>query len=72
MSEYSIVIEGGNGSYSAYSPDVPGCIATGDSYAEVERLMREALEFHIENLREHGDPVPEPSEHPYVKYVEYD
>ena len=70
MSGYSIVIEGSDSSYSAYSPDVPGCIAAADSRDAVEKLMREAIEFHIEGLVADGDPVPEPSASPYVKYVE--
>lgn len=62
MQRYLIVIEGnGSGNYSAYSPDVPGCAATGDTREEAETLMREALALHIESLREHDEPVPEPS-----------
>lgn len=60
MSEYLIVIEGSEGSYSGYSPDLPGCVAAGESREEVERLMREAIPLHIESLRAHGEPVPEP------------
>lgn len=62
MQRYLIVIEGnGSGNYSAYSPDVPGCAATGASREEAEVLMREALALHIASLREHDEPVPEPS-----------
>jgi predicted RNase H-like HicB family nuclease len=62
MQRYLIVIEGnGSGNYSAYSPDVPGCVATGDTREEAEALMREALALHIASLREHDEPVPEPS-----------
>jgi predicted RNase H-like HicB family nuclease len=62
MQRYLIVIEGnGGGNYSAYSPDVPGCAATGDTREEAEALMREALGLHIASLREHDEPVPEPS-----------
>ena len=62
MQRYLIVIEGnGAGNYSAYSPDVPGCAATGDTREEVEALMREALALHIQSLREHDEPVPEPA-----------
>ena len=70
VSGYSIIAEGSNGSFSAYSPDVPGCGAAADSRAEVEALIREAIEFHIEGLVADGDPVPEPSPEPYIKYVE--
>lgn len=61
--QYAIVIEsapGGN-NYSAYVPDLPGCVTTGKTIDEVKRLMQEAIEFHIEGLREDGLPIPEPS-----------
>ena len=58
---YLIVIEGdGNTNYSAYSPDVPGCAAVGDSPEDCEREMREALAFHLEGLAEAGEPIPQP------------
>jgi predicted RNase H-like HicB family nuclease len=53
-----MVIEGEGDSYSAYAPDLPGCVAAGDSREEVERLMREALALHVASLRVHGEPVP--------------
>lgn len=56
-----VVIEEGNTSYGAHVPDLPGCIAVGQSREEVLRLIREAIEFHIEGLREAGEPVPVPS-----------
>jgi predicted RNase H-like HicB family nuclease len=59
---YLILIEGGPPSnYSAWSPDLPGCAATGDTLEEVEREMRAAIAFHLEGLAEGGDPIPEPS-----------
>ena len=58
--EYLVVIERGPSSYGAYVPDLPGCVAVGESRAEVEALIREAIEFHIEGLREEGHPLPEP------------
>ena len=58
--QYSVVIEKTDNGYSAYAPDLPGCIAAGDSQTEVEELIREAIIMHLESLREHGDPVPEP------------
>ena len=58
--KYTVVIEKTGNGYSAYAPDLPGCIAAGDSVAEVEELIREAMILHVESLREHGDPVPEP------------
>lgn len=60
MSDYLVVIEGSGDSYSAFVPDLPGCVAAGDSPEEVERLIAEAIALHIESLRAHGDPVPEP------------
>ena len=65
MSErrYLIVIEGAEGeNYSAYAPDLPGCVATGATREEVEREMRDAIALHIEGLRDAGEPIPEPSE----------
>jgi len=55
---YAIVIENAGPNYSAYVPDLPGCIATGATIEEVEREIREAIEFHLEGLREDGSPVP--------------
>jgi predicted RNase H-like HicB family nuclease len=60
MSRYLIVVETTGTGFSAYSPDLPGCVATGVTREEVEREMQEAVEFHIEGLRLAGDPVPEP------------
>jgi predicted RNase H-like HicB family nuclease len=56
---YAVVIEKASGNYSAYVPDLPGCIATGDTVAEVEAEIRDAIRFHIDGLREDGLPVPE-------------
>jgi predicted RNase H-like HicB family nuclease len=58
---YLIVIETADAGFSAYSPDLPGCIATGATRAEVEQNMREAIELHVEGLRANGQPVPPPS-----------
>jgi predicted RNase H-like HicB family nuclease len=55
---YAIVIEKAQGNYSAYVPDLPGCVATGATVAEVEAEIREAIIFHVEGLREDGVPVP--------------
>jgi|TARA_R110002020_G_scaffold26323_5_gene85024 predicted RNase H-like HicB family nuclease len=57
---YAIVIEKSENNYGAWAPDLPGCVAVGDSVEEVERLMREAIEFHLEGMREDGDPIPPP------------
>jgi predicted RNase H-like HicB family nuclease len=61
MKEYSVIYERGEHNWSAYSPDVPGCMATGQTREEAERNFREALEFHIEGLKRAGLPIPEPS-----------
>ena len=65
---YAIVIEKAEGNYSAYVPDLPGCVATGATAAEVETEMREAILFHIEGLREDGLPIPHAASR--VEYVE--
>ena len=58
---YLVVVEKGSSSFGAYVPDLPGCIAAAESRDEVLKLIREAIEFHIEGLREDGQPVPQPS-----------
>lgn len=65
---YAIVIERANSNYSAYVPDLPGCVATGPSIEAVEATMREAIRFHIDGLRDDGLPVPEPTAQ--AKYVD--
>ncbi len=61
MSEYAVIYEQGPTSWGAWVPDLAGCVAAGETRAEAEQLIREAIEAHIENLREHGEPVPPPS-----------
>lgn len=61
MKEHLVVYEHEGNSWSAYVPDLPGCVAAGDSREEVARLIKEAIEFHIEGMRQEGLPVPEPS-----------
>jgi len=68
MKKYLIVIEQTETGYSAYSPDLPGCAATGASHSEVEKNMSEAIAFHLDGLRQEGEPVPEPRT--YSAYVE--
>ena len=65
---YAIVIEKTENNYSAYAPDLPGCIATGSTVEEAESAMREAIAFHLDGLREDGMPIPQPSS--TVDYVE--
>lgn len=59
--EYVVIYEHGSDGWGAWVPDLPGCIAAGDTRPEVEQLIREAIELHIESLREHGETVPMPS-----------
>jgi predicted RNase H-like HicB family nuclease len=66
--KYAIVVERAKSNYAAYVPDLPGCIATGDTIEETERLLREAIKLHVAGLREDGLPVPEPAS--VVDYVE--
>jgi len=61
VNDYMIVLEKGSRNYSAYCPDIPGCIATGKTRAKTEKSMREALAFHIDFMREKGEAVPPPS-----------
>ena len=65
---YAIVLEKAASNYAAYVPDLPGCVATGPTAEETERLLREAIELHVSGLREEGLPIPEPSSR--VEYVE--
>jgi predicted RNase H-like HicB family nuclease len=59
--EYVVVVEkAGDGSFSAYVPDLPGCVATGDTPEEVRAMIEEAVALHIDSLRSHGEPVPKP------------
>jgi len=68
MKKYLIVIELAETGFSAYSPDLPGCVSTGRTHEEVEHNMREAIAFHLDGLREEGQAVPEPQT--YSAYVE--
>jgi len=68
MKRYSVVVERGENNCSAYSPDVPGCVATGKTVEETLKNFTEALEFHLEGMRLEGLPIPEPSTQ--VEYVE--
>ncbi|MGQ0630824.1 MAG: type II toxin-antitoxin system HicB family antitoxin [Sporichthyaceae bacterium] len=71
MKGYVVVFEGNDEiGYSSYSPDLPGVVAAAETRAEIETLMREAMAFHIDGLREDGQPVPEPSELAAVMIVD--
>jgi predicted RNase H-like HicB family nuclease len=65
---YAVVIEKAENNYSAYVPDLAGCVATGATIAETEAQIREAIEFHLEGMREDGIPIPPPSSQ--VEYVD--
>jgi predicted RNase H-like HicB family nuclease len=65
---YAVIVEEGESSFGAYVPDLPGCAAVGETREEVLLLIQEAIEFHIEGLREDGQPVPEPSSS--IEYIE--
>lgn len=65
---YAIVIEQSQGNFSAFVPDLPGCVATGTTVAEVEEQIREAIGFHLDGLREDGVPAPLPSSQ--VEYID--
>jgi len=66
MFKYLVIFEKAGDNYSAYSPDIPGCIATGNTHNEVEKNIREAISFHIEGLVKDRLPLPEP-----VSFTEY-
>ena len=68
--QYLVVIEKGASSFGAYVPDLPGCVAVGETRAEVTKLIHEAIEFHVEGLKEDGLPIPEP--HSTSEFVEVD
>jgi predicted RNase H-like HicB family nuclease len=61
MKHYAVVIEKTGTGFGAYVPDLPGCVSTGRTLEETERPIREAIEFHLDGMREDGDPIPEPT-----------
>ena len=67
ITEYVVILEQGETSIGAYVPDLPGCVAVGETRDEAMQLIREAIELHIESLRENGEPVPPP--HSFVETV---
>ena len=66
--KYAVVIEKAENNYGAYVPDLPGCVAVGDTLEEVQNEIREAIRFHIDGIREDGETIPEPSA--LCEYVE--
>ena len=65
---YAVIVEEGETSFGAYVPDLPGCVAVAETRNEVLRLIEEAIEFHVDGLRQDGQPIPEPSSS--IEYVE--
>lgn len=65
---YMVILEQGPSSFGAYVPDLPGCIAAGESEQETLQLIQEAIEFHLEGLKEEGQPIPAP--HSSSRFVE--
>ena len=70
MREYAVIFEKGPVSWGAYVPDLPGLVATGETLEEVQALIKEGLEVHLESMLEDGDPIPEPSS--YVGTIKTD
>lgn len=68
MMRYAVVIEKAEGNYSAYVPDLPGCVSVGDTIEEVKQNIQEAIEFHLEGIQEDGLPIPQPTTE--CEYVE--
>lgn len=66
--KYAVIVEEGETSFGAYVPDLPGCAAVANTREEVLELIQDAIEFHLEGLREDGQPIPEPSSS--IEYVE--
>ena len=61
MKEYTVISESGKRNWSAYVPDLPGCVATGDTLSETEQMILEAIDFHLEGMAAHGEPIPDPT-----------
>jgi len=68
MSKYLVIVEETETGYSAFSPDLPGCVATGKTRDEVEQAMRDAIQFHLDGMRKDGDSIPTPRS--YSTYCE--
>lgn len=67
--QYVVILEEGPDSWGAYVPDLPGCIAAGETREEVLMLIREGIEFHLEGMKESGDPIPQPHTHTEIVQV---
>lgn len=68
--QYVVILEDGPKSWGAYVPDLPGCVAAGETREEVLELIREAIEFHLEGMKEEGEAIPEPHSHSEVIRVD--
>ncbi|WP_376692952.1 type II toxin-antitoxin system HicB family antitoxin [Wenzhouxiangella sp. EGI_FJ10409] len=66
--QYVVILEEGSESWGAYVPDLPGCVAVGETRQEALQLIREAIEFHLDGMRADGDPIPEP--HSYSEVIQ--
>jgi len=66
--KYAVVIEKAESNFSAFVPDLPGCVATGSTIEEIEEQIREAIEFHIEGMKQDGEEIPQPNSS--VEYIE--
>jgi predicted RNase H-like HicB family nuclease len=66
--QYAVIIEKSDSGFGAFVPDLPGCVAVGETEDEVRQLIREAIEFHIDGLREDGEPIPPPTAR--VEYID--
>jgi predicted RNase H-like HicB family nuclease len=69
--KYVVVFEKAPNNYSVYVPDLPGCVAAGDTREEVEQLIREAIAFHLEGMKAENEPIPEPSAWTQLVEVQY-
>jgi predicted RNase H-like HicB family nuclease len=67
--QYTVIIEKGENSFGAYVPDLPGCVAVGETEQEVLQLIQEAIEFHLEGLKAEGKPFPQPVSHSEIVSV---
>ncbi len=65
---YAVIVEEGENSFGAHVPDLPGCVAIAETREEVLKLIQEAIEFHLQGLREDGQPIPQPSSS--IEYVD--
>lgn len=68
--QYVVILEEGPESWGAYVPDLPGCVAVGETREEALKLIGEAIEFHLDGMKEEGDPIPQPHSHTEIIQVD--